>query len=230
MLIDAFNKLNIASVILLILFGIACVIQLVFAFFELEKYRRIEKPFLLALLTAFAAVTLPDHPFIYAATFVAMLGDIFVILPNKKFFYLGAFCFFMGFLFYALEALVKYMGGSTPIYMFVVIFGTYIVMVITLGFFIGPRIADNMGESVGIGLYLAPLITLIPIMTYVTVKGGYFMFLSLIGVCFFLFSDSLITYTKFVKKFKRYDFFVMGTYLIAEFLIVMGFTLSYLAR
>ena len=230
MLIEAFQKLSIASIVLLVLFLAASVVQLVLAFLELEKYRRIEKPFCLGLLTAFAAITLPTHHFIYLATFLGMLGDIFVILPNKKFFYLGAFAFFLGFVFYGIEALAIYMGGNVPVYMVAVMLGVYITMVVFLGFFIGPKLTSNMGECVGIGLYLSPIFTLISIMIYATAHGGGLIFLSLIGIIFFLISDLTITFTKFVKKFKRYDFYIMGTYLIAQLLIVLGFTLSYLIK
>ena len=230
MIIEAFKKFSVASWILLSLFLVSCVIQLTFAFLEKEKYRRIEKPFCLGLLTAFAAVTLPNHPMIYIATFLGMLGDILVILPNKKAFYVGAFCFFSGFVLYALEGLLIFMGGNVPIYMIVVIITTYVVMVFALIFLVGLRIAKHKGEAIGIGLYLSPLFTLVVIMCFLTAKGGGVMYLSLIGTLFFLFSDCLITFTKFVKKFKRYDFYVMGSYLIAQLLIVIGYTLTYLIR
>lgn len=226
---EAFAKLSIPSIILLALFFVAVVVQLIFAFFELEKYRRIEKPLLLALLTAFVAVTLPNHPFIYIATFLGMIGDIFVILPKKPFFYAGAASFFLGFVFYALEALIVYMSANVPLFMILVIIGTYVVMFFMFAFFVGPKIKLNRGEQIGLGLYLSPLVTLVVIMVFTSVKGGAMMYLSLIGSIFFLSSDLLITYTKYIKKFKRYDFYVMGTYLIAQFLIVIGFTLSYLA-
>ena len=229
MLIQAFNKLSIASIILLILFGVASIVQLVFAFLEKEKIRRIEKPFCLALLTAFAAVTLPNHPFIYIATFVGMLGDIFVILPNKKFFYLGAFAFFCGFVLYGVEGLFRMYTNDIPTFMIVVMAATYVVMVVSLGFFVGPRITqNNMGDSIGIGLYLAPIFVLVTIFSFLTSKVGYLMFLSLIGILFFLASDLTITFTKFIKKFKRYDFYIMGTYLIGQVLIVLGFILTYM--
>lgn len=230
MLINAFNKLSLASDILLVLFLVSCLVQLTFAFLEKEKYRRIEKPFCLGLLTAFTAVTLPNHPLIYIATFLGMLGDIFVILPKKPFFYMGAACFFGGFVCYALEGLVFLMNGNVPPYMIVVIVSTYVVMLFAITFLIGKRIAPNKGEMIGIGLYLAPLVTLIPIMVFLTAKGGGVMYLSLIGAIFFLTSDSLITFTKYIKKFKKYDFYVMGTYLIAQLLIVLGFTLTYLVK
>ena len=181
------------------------------------------------MLTAFAAVTLPNHPFIYIATFLGMIGDIFVILPKKPFFYAGAASFFLGFVFYALEALIVYMSANVPLFMILVIIGTYVVMFFMFAFFVGPKIKLNRGEQIGLGLYLSPLVTLVVIMVFTAVKGGAMMYLSLIGSIFFLSSDLLITYTKYIKKFKRYDFYVMGTYLIDQFLIVIGFTLSYLA-
>lgn len=230
MLFEAFNKLSIASIILLILFGVASVIQLVLAFLELEKYRRMEKAFCLGLLTAFTAVTLPTHPMLYIATFLGMLGDIFVILPNKKFFYLGAVCFYNGFILYALEGLLILLGGNVAPIIWVVIAVTYVVMNLAVMFLLGRRICPNKGEMVGLGLYLGPLFTLVPVMVYIMVNGGGLMVLSLIGVIFFLVSDLTITFTKYVKKFKRYDFVIMSTYLIAQFLIVMGYTLTYLVK
>lgn len=230
MIADAFKNMSVASYILLGLFIAACIVQLTFAFLEKEKYRRIEKPFCLALLTAFAAVTLPNHPMIYIATLCGMIGDILVILPNKKCFYVGAFCFFSGFVLYALEGLLILMGGNISVYAVVVIITTYIVMTIAIIFLLGKRITPSKGEMIGLGLYLGPLFTLVVVMVYLTVKGGGVMWLSLIGSIFFLSSDLLITFTKYVKKFKRYDFYVMGTYLIAQLLIVLGYILTYLAK
>ena len=226
---NVFSKLSIASIVLLVLFLVASIVQLVFAFLEKEKYRRIEKPFCLALLTAFAAVTLPDHPFIYIATFLGMLGDIFVILPNKKFFYLGAFTFFLGFISYAIEVLKYALDMKISISMFIVFAATYVICVVFFGFVVGPKVTSNGGDAIGIGLYLAPLFTLVMVMVYFVSQYGRFAFLSLIGILFFLSSDLTITYTKFVKKFKRYDFYIMGTYLLGQLLIVLGFVLSYLA-
>ena len=230
MIIDGFKKLSVASIILLILFLTFSVVQLILAFLELEKYRRIEKPFCLGLLTAFVAVTLPNHPMLYIATFLGMVGDILVILPKKRFFIIGAIAFFNGFILYALEGILILLGGNISPIALTAIIATYVVMNVVLIFVLGKRLAPNKGEMVGIGLYLSPLFTLIPLMAYLTANTKGVMYLSLIGVIFFLASDLTITFTKYIKKFKRYDFYIMSTYLIGQLLIVMGYVLTYMVN
>ena len=221
-----FENLNIASYVFLGLFILASIIQLIFAFLEKEKYRRIEKPFLLLFLSLFAVVTFPNHPFIYVATICGLLGDIFVILKPKRFLYFGALAFFLGFVFYALEALLFILNGNVSWIMWVVIGVYYAAMMIFIIFTIGKRLVHKNRDLVGLGLYLSALLTLLPILVYTTSQYGHAMFLAIIGNVFFIFSDFTIVYTKFVKKFKRYDFYVMLTYLLAQALIVLGFILS----
>jgi len=56
------------------------------------------------------------------------------------------------------------------------------------------------------------------------------MFLSLIGSIVFIISDSILVVTHFGFKFKRYDFYIMLTYLVAELLIISGFVLTLMFR
>lgn len=221
-----FENLNVASYVFLGLFLLASIVQLILAFLEKEKYRRIEKPFTLLFLTIFAAVTFPNHPLIYVATLLGLLGDIFVILKPRRFLYFGALAFFLGFVSYCLEALLFILKGNVSWIMWVVIGVTYSALLIFIIFFVGRKLVHKNKDVVGLGLYLSGLITTLPVMVYTTAHHGYAMFLAVIGICFFIISDFTIVYTKFVKKFPRYDFYIMLTYLLAQALIVLGFVLS----
>lgn len=221
-----FENLNIASYIFLGLFVVATIIQLIFAFLEKEKYRRIEKPFPMMFLTIFTIVTFPRHPFIYIATTYGLLGDIFVILKPRRFLYFGALAFFLGFVSYFIEAFLFVLKGEVSWIMWVVVGLTYAIMFIFIFFFVGQKLVKKNRDVVGLGLYLSALITLLPVMVYTTSQFGHVMFLAIIGQILFMSSDFTIVYTKFVKQFKRYDFFIMLTYLLAQLLIVSAFVLS----
>ena len=77
--------------------------------------------------------------------------------------------------------------------------------------------------------YFAILAVYLPVFSFAVATVGSYMFLTLIGAVVFIVSDSILVWTHFGHKFKRYDFYIMLTYLIAEFLIVSGFILTLMA-
>ena len=48
----------------------------------------------------------------------------------------------------------------------------------------------------------------------------------IIGYFLFILSDTLLVNSTFIKDFKKRDFYIMATYLCAEFLIVFGLLLN----
>ncbi len=212
------------------LFVIASILQLAFAFIENQKLRRKEKILCMMMLGIAAIFAFPNHPLIYIGAFLGMIGDWCVL--RKKTFNVGVVAFFLGHLAYIFECMFMIIGEENIRWFnhasFIM---TYIVVALFMfamcrKFAKRHTMLNNFAQS----FYFAILAVYIPVFTLAVVKVGSFMFLSLIGSAVFIISDSILVVTHFGRKFKRYDFYIMLTYLLAEFLIVAGFVLTILYR
>ena len=212
------------------LFVVASILQLAFAFIENQKLRRKEKILCMMMLGIAAIFAFPNHPLIYIGAFLGMIGDWCVL--RKKTFNVGVVAFFLGHLAYIFECMFMIIGEENIRWFnhasFIM---TYIVVALFMfamcrKFAKRHTMLNNFAQS----FYFAILAVYIPVFTFAVVKVGSFMFLSLIGSVVFIISDSILVVTHFGRKFKRYDFYIMLTYLLAEFLIVSGFVLTLLYR
>ena len=223
-LAEKFSKIPLAGLILLGLTLVVFVVELILAFLEKEKYRRIVKPFCMGLLCAALIVILPTHPLVYIGTFLGLVGDVFVILPKpKQAFIIGTFSFFLGHICYSIETIAFIIGNNLKPINIVVFVLTFLVVGIALYFLVFRKTEKTMPTKLGGPLYYSCLTTTLPIMITATVIGSPYMFFAIIGSSFFLISDILIYWWRIMPKIKRYDFFIMGTYLIAQFFIALGF-------
>ena len=212
------------------LFVVASILQLAFAFIENQKLRRKEKILCMMMLGVAAIFAFPNHPLIYIGAFLGMIGDWCVL--RKKTFNVGVVAFFLGHLAYIFECMFMIIGEENIRWFnhasFIM---TYIVVALFM-FAMCRKYAKRhtMLNNFAQSFYFAILAVYIPVFTFAVVKVGSFMFLSLIGSVVFIISDSILVVTHFGRKFKRYDFYIMLTYLLAEFLIVAGFVLTLLYR
>ena len=223
-------KYPIAACIFLGLFIVASILQLAFAFIENQKLRRKEKVLCMMMLGLAAVFAFPNHPLIYIGAFLGMLGDWCVL--RKKTFNLGVVAFFLGHLAYIFECLFMIVGETNIRWFNHGIFiMTYIVVALVM-FAICKKYAHNhtMLNNIAQSFYFAILAVYIPVFSFAVAKVGSYMFLSLIGSIVFIISDSILVITHFGHKFKRYDFYIMLTYLLAEVLIVAGFVLTLMYR
>jgi uncharacterized membrane protein YhhN len=221
------EHINIPGYVFLGLFFISMVAQLVFAFLEKEKYRVIEKPFCLFTLGLFAVCVLPTHPLIYLGAFFGMIGDVLVIVKNKKYFNWGVLSFFFGHVLYVIEIVFFILDAKLDWYYFIILCGGFLLIYVLL---IIPfrKCTKVIEEMLGMALYYGFLFAILPFMIVTYVRVGSFMYLGIIGSVLFIISDLIILFTKYIKKFKRYDFYIMLTYLLAQFLIVNSLLFSYI--
>ncbi len=219
------EKFNVGSYIFLSVFFAVSLLQLVLAFLEKEHYRRLEKPLCLFSLAMFALVTLPYEPLLYVGAFLGMIGDIFVIIKDRKFFNFGVFSFLLGHVCYALEICLVIFKFAFKWYEYLIIGLCFVLFYIFLSLFASKHTKSKV-EIFGVGLYYGFLFTLLPLIIIVYVSIGSFMYLALIGIIFFIISDLIILYTKYIKTFKRYDFYIMTTYLLAQFFLIFSMVLT----
>lgn len=218
-------KYPIQVIIFFSLFVLASLVQLFLAFTENQRLRRKEKFACMLFLGIAAIFAFPNEPLIYVGAFLGMLGDILVLRKNT--FISGVVAFFLGHLCYIFEAIWRIVGFENISPVNYVVFGlTYIV----IGFVVFAICRKNKNHSLvdvlGQALYFAILVTYIPVFTFATFAGYPLMGISLAGACVFICSDSILVITHFGKKFKRYDFYIMLTYLVAELMIILGFVLT----
>ena len=211
------------------LFAVASILQLAFAFIENQKLRRKEKILCMMMLGIAAIFAFPTHPLIYIGAFLGMIGDWCVL--RKKTFNIGVVAFFLGHLAYIFECLFMIIGEQNIRWFHHVIY-IMVYIVVALAMFAACKKAKNHTtlNKIAQSFYFAILAVYIPVFSLAIATVGSFMFLSLIGSIIFIISDSLLVVTHFGFKFKRYDFYIMLTYLIAEFLIVAGFVLTLASR
>lgn len=218
-------KYPVPAFIFLALFVVASVIQLIFAFKEQEDLRRKEKFACLLTLAFFAFFAFPNRPLIYIGALLGMAGDILDLEP--KTFYLGVVAFFLGHVCYILEAIWELFNFYISWVVYLVIFGTFILTTLVMFGFCRKHKNHSKIDCIGQSLYFAILVTYLPVFIFSTMKANSLMCISLIGSLFFITSDSILVKTHFGPKFKRYHFYIMGTYLLAELFIVLGFILSF---
>ena len=222
-------KYPIAVYVFLGLFFVASVLQLSFAFIENQKLRRKEKILCMMMLGIAAIFAFPNHPLIYIGAFLGMIGDWCVL--RKKTFNLGVVAFFLGHLAYIFECLFMIIGETNIRWYHHMIY-IMVYIVVALVMFAACKNAKNHTtlNKIAQSFYFAILAVYIPVFTLAIVKVGSYIFLSLIGSIVFIASDAILVVTHFGLKFKRYDFYIMLTYLVAEFLIVSGFVLTLMFR
>ena len=229
MLIIEWMRFPIATYIFLGLFVVASILQLAFAFIENQKLRRKEKILCMMMLGLAAVFAFPNQPLIYIGAFLGMIGDWCVL--RKKTFNIGVVAFFLGHLAYIFECLFMIIGEQNIRWFQHVIY-IMVYIVVALAMFAACKKAKNHTtlNKIAQSFYFAILAVYIPVFILAIVKVGSFMFLSLIGSIVFIVSDSILVVTHFGFKFKRYDFYIMLTYLIAEFLIIAGFVLTLMSK
>lgn len=228
-LLEILSSMNIGAYIVFGIFVICAIIQLVFAFLEKEKYRRIEKPLCLLTLAVFSLVCLPNKPLIYVGAILGMIGDILVIVKDKKYFSFGVFSFFLGHLCYITLIIIFMVNSNVEWFYYLIPAICFVIFYFAL-FFPFKKFEKRVHMRMGMALYYATLFTLLPFMIVSYVFVGSYLFLGIIGASFFVISDLIILYTKYIKKFKRYDFYIMFTYLIAQTLIVLSFVFTFIDK
>ena len=221
-------KFPIPAYIFLGLFVVASVIQLIFAFTENQKFRRREKFACLLCLGLAAVFAFPNEPLIYVGAFLGMIGDILVL--RKKTFFIGSVSFLLGHLCYIFETLWRIVGfENIKAWQPFVIAGTFVAVFVTMALICKFKTKHSKIDVVAQSIYFAVQISYIPVFIFAVISVGNTMWLAFSGALLFITSDAILVNTHFGRKFKRYDFYIMLTYLLAEVLIISGFILT-LAR
>ena len=209
------------EVVALILMILVFAAELVCCFLELEKPRKIIKPFCLLTLIIFLASLKLNNIYVYSALVFGLIGDIFLIFKKqqKMLILLGIFAFFIGHLFY-IFTFTQLLSYDIPQYV--------IVIVVGLGLFtplIPYKLCYSKTKSFTIpGAIYAYVLFIECTMSILLAidKQSSFTTLILCGNILFVISDIILSISMFFKDFKRRDFYIMFTYLAAQTLMSIG--------
>lgn len=227
---ELLNRLGIAGIVFISLFFVTTIVELVFAFLVKEKARKIVKPFCLLFLVIPTIIVLPNHPFIYVGLIFGLLGDIILISKKKAMFFLGTISFLIEHILFIVEFFVTFfplLDVSLPYWVFIIYGIIYLLLVIIFAKRIIKMVKNLPIAIFGLN-YMIIIIMLIAISLTATIYQYQYIIITLFGYIIFFVSDTILTLATFSKDIKRRDFYIMLTYLIAQFLIVFGFALTYI--
>ena len=210
------------------LFVIVSLAEIILAFNEREKFRKMAKPLCLLFLGISVITILPDHPFIYIGAFLGMVGDIFLIWKKRPLFMIGTFSFLLGHFFYISEILFVMMNGTPMPWWFYVVVSFSILLLVIAGYPFSKKITKNRWMALLGNLYLSVLL-LVTVTSIIASTNGLanYMILGVVGGVSFLASDLILTTATFIRNFKRRDYYIMLFYLIGQAFIIIGITLTY---
>ena len=180
------------------------------------EYRMVSKPLIMASLIGFyiANVTKQSPLFILAMIF-ALLGDIFLMFKDESFFLIGLGSFMLMQFLYGITFLKdkgpdmqKNILKSVP--------------VITIAVIIMFLLWDKLGAmQIPVAVYTAAISGMV-ISALIRNTSVKWYLPVVVGVFLFMVSDAGIAVNKFGNNFAYADYFIMSTYMIAQYLIVRG--------
>jgi len=212
------------EIVFLVLFIIVSLLHLTFCFLKIEKFRKITKCFCMFFLLGLLISRYPNFNFVWIGLSFGIVGDFFLLWPkNKTLFTVGAISFFIGHVFYAIQmCLIANINDVVSILLIVLSFiFCYAIILIVLYLKLHPKMKELTLPGLA---YMAALFTMLIISIIITCKTEYKAegALMIVGYLLFILSDALLFVSKFFKDFNRKDFYIMSTYIAAQFLITFS--------
>lgn len=195
------------------------------------EYENFFKPLLLLTLMIWFAVdqkkkSIQINVLFLLALFFSLLGDVF-LMPLFENFILGLVFFLISHVFY----IFVFLKNSGKKWLSILKEGK--VVVITIGsiylgllLFLIPQVIklDSLVLLIAVPIYASVLFVMV-LSTFIYSKLNYKLFSQLVflGGLFFLFSDGVLAINKFAFDVPYSPILVMGTYTVAQWLLVFGF-------
>ncbi len=155
--------------------------------------------------------------------FFSLLGDVFLMFvhTNELFFMLGLGAFLIAHLFYIaafyLDSTNKMDVPKRHILPIFLVFGFFCIC---FYYFLRPFLG-SMNIPVLVYSFVITMMGIMAALRYGKTNFKSFAWI-LMGAIFFIASDSILAYNKFVERMEIGDLLVMATYMLAQFLIAVG--------
>lgn len=185
--------------------------------FYFQSYIVVTKPLIVASLLGFYIATVPvqNNVFLLGLIF-AMLGDISLMFDGELFFSLGLASFLIMQWCYVFVFRSRMKVPQRSAYMFIGVLAIFSALILWL---LWPHVGNMKPHIV---LYIISIFTM-TVMAFLRKPDSsisfYFVFW---GAVLFMISDTLLAYNKFVVPIPVASFFVMITYIAAQYGIVRG--------
>lgn len=208
------------------LFVVLSLFEIIVAYLQIEKARKIIKPLCMLFLSLAALIYNPQSWLIYLGAFLGTIGDIFLLWKSdKRLLYPGILAFFLGHVCYIAEIIIIIAPSLNWAY-----YVSGAVLVVLFNFLAYPftkKITKDGVMATAVDIYVSVLV-MVPIAGLVGSFLGYsnFLLAVFLGGLSFAGSDLILSYTLFKHEVKRQDFFIMGLYLLGQALIVIGLALT----
>ncbi len=182
----------------------------------MTEYRMVSKPLIMgSLLGFYIGVAKKQSPLFILALIFAMLGDIFLMFKTEEFFLIGLGCFLVMQILYTVTFLrdkssdmQKNILKSVPV---------IVVSVAVIGL-----LWQGLGSmQIPVAIYTAA-ISFMVISAIIRNSSVRWYMPVVAGVILFMASDAGIALDKFGTQFIGAEYFIISTYMIAQYLIVRG--------
>ncbi len=232
------SMINIRFILCSIPFFIICLIHLFARLTDYQKLGNRTKPFILICLIGavfvyciISKISLLQNLSLIIALFSGCLGDILLLgqLTDKKFAG-GILAFLTGHIFYISIILQIFDFSSVNLNIVILVLAIYAVVIFILWNSLNRPKGIKGGEII-IYAGVESADSFLPLFLIISQFQGIITLSNIIleqlaviftGGIIFLISDSILAYTIFIKKFKCSDFFVMLTYIIAQYMLTLG--------
>lgn len=187
--------------------------------------RYISKPLLMPLLACYYMFNNPSlNLWVIFGIAGGFIGDICLMMPDpkgtKRFFKIGLISFLLGHLFYII-ALILIIDFSRFKWWSILLSIPYII----IGVYVYPRLIKYTGKmKIPVTIYLIVII-LMGISTPLLWGNNepIAVILLMVGALVFIISDTINAFNKFAKEIPYERLYTMTTYLLGQFLLVLGF-------
>lgn len=206
--------------ILIVLAAISGALHIYFDFKKRVKQSYITKPLTILLLIIYAIKIIPSSSYNFQifATLglsLSLVGDVFLMIKNKDYFIYGLAAFLLAHLSY-LTAVILDTGFQLNF---------LVLLVITLGLLLFMyKIVSSAGTK---KIYVLVYSLVIVLLLWQAIVRSLYIpnsttIIFAIGIAFFVISDSILAYNKFVKEKRNAQFYILSTYYAAQILIVLS--------
>ena len=182
----------------------------------MTEYRMVSKPLIMgSLLGFYIGVAQKQSPLFILALIFAMLGDIFLMFNTEKFFLIGLGCFLVMQILYAVTFL---MDKSLNVKENILKSAPVIILALCIITFLWQGLGSM---QIPVAIYTAA-ISLMVASAIIRQKSVRWYLQVVAGVFLFMISDAGIAFNKFGAQFAGAEYFIMTTYMVAQYLIVRG--------
>ena len=202
-------------------FVVAMVVQLIAQVYDWPTLSMISKPLLMPALIAYFFFSVETKArmafYVVLALFFSWLGDVFLMFQdiNSVYFIVGLLSFLTAHVLYA-YLFRKTNHGFKPRAFTQATGFLMIIYGVLLVFLLWPGLG---GMKIPVILYTVVILTMTLTALYRKAEGSS---LVLIGAILFVGSDSMLAMNKFAEAFFGARFWIMSTYILAQFLITTG--------